>query len=66
MTESLIQRQVPKYTPQQVEHFLGSDITLDECIAILTELANGEYRIDQLRSDIDQTLKNYPMTEEEN
>ena len=41
-----------KVTQEQVEHWLGSDANRSQLIELVTELANGEYKQEQLRQDI--------------
>ena len=40
-------------TEEDVRDWLGSDNTLEEALKCLVEIANGEYRAEQLESDID-------------
>ena len=41
-----------KVTKQQLLEWLGSDATKDTLVALLLEIANGEYEPDAMRSDI--------------
>ena len=41
-----------KVTQEQVEFWLGSDHTLKEAIATLTDIANGDYKPKQLSEEI--------------
>ena len=40
-------------TEEDVREWLGSDNTLEEALKCLVEIANGEYRAEQLEIDID-------------
>jgi len=41
-----------KVTKEQVEYWLGTDFSIDDAIEMLTEVANGEYDIGQMKIDI--------------
>lgn len=41
-----------KITEEQVEAWVGSDASVDNYIELITELANGDYKLDTLVSDI--------------
>ena len=40
-------------TVENVKDWLGSDATIEDCIVIIGQVANGIYKPDVLRSDID-------------
>ena len=50
-----------KVTKQQLLEWLGSDATKDTLVALLLEIANGEYDADTLRSDIFNTTETGEM-----
>ena len=50
-----------KVTKQQLLEWLGSDATKATLVALLLEIANGEYDADTLRSDIFNTTETGEM-----
>ena len=45
-----------KLTDEDLLQWLGSDVSVADLIDMLRDLANGVYRIEQMRQDIDDTL----------
>ena len=43
---------MPKFTFDEVKSWVGSDTTRDELIDMVMEIANGIYRVEQLKQDI--------------
>ena len=41
-----------QFTQDQVEQWLGSDLTRKGIIELLTDIANGDYPVEMLKSDI--------------
>ena len=39
-------------TQEQIEAWLGTDDILAEAVEVLTDIANGEYTVENLRKDI--------------
>ena len=46
-----------KISLEEVKHWLGSDSSFDDVCETLQELANGDYKQDQLREDIKNTAE---------
>ena len=44
-----------KVTEEQVEFWLGSDMTKNEMIEYFMDIANGEYKVDIFKQDIIET-----------
>ena len=44
-----------KITEEQVDFWLGSDMTKNEILEVLTDLANGEYKTKIFKQDIIET-----------
>ena len=49
-------REMKKLTDEDLLQWLGSDVSVADLIDMLRDLANGVYRIEQMRQDIDDTL----------
>ena len=41
-----------KFTQEQVEQWLGSDLSRKGVIELITDVANGDYPVEMLKSDI--------------
>lgn len=42
-----------KIIEKEVEAWLGSDTSIEECVSIITDIANGEYKVTMLKKDIE-------------
>jgi putative SOS response-associated peptidase YedK len=49
-------REMTQLTDEDLLQWLGSDVSVADLIDMLRDLANGVYRIEQMRQDIDDTL----------
>ena len=49
-------REMTQLTNEDLLQWLGSDVSVADLIDMLRDLANGVYRIEQMRQDIDDTL----------
>lgn len=45
-----------KFTIEEIEQFLGSSCSFKEVVSFIQEVANCEYSVESLRSDITETL----------
>lgn len=46
-----------KITENEVLEWLGSDVDIKECVSIITDVANGNYKKETLKSDIIETVR---------